>query len=174
MRANVDSLNLRTFMRELASLSRAEGRVYLTGGATAVLLNWRATTVDVDLKIIPDSGPVLTAIRDLKEKLNINVEFASPDDFIPALPGWQERSRFIVREHALDYYHYDFYAQCLAKIERGHRKDLADVASMLGSGLVEPAKLRSLFDRIEPELLRYPAIDPADFRRALETTIAPA
>ncbi len=174
MRGNVDSLNLRTFMRELAKLSRASGRVYLTGGASAVLLNWRPSTLDVDLKIIPDSGPILTAIRDLKDSLNINVEFASPDDFIPALPGWQERSRFIVREHLLDYYHYDFYAQCLAKIERGHRKDLADVNSMLSSGLVEPSKLRTLFDQIEPELLRYPAIDPADFRRALETTIAPA
>ena len=172
MRANVDSVNLRTFMRELARLSRAAGRVYLTGGACAVLLEWRPVTIDVDLKIIPDSGTLLTAIRDLKEKLDINVEFASPDDFIPALPGWQERSRFIVREHSLDYYHYDFYAQCLSKIERGHRKDLADVQNMLTSGLVEPAKLRNLFDQIEPELLRYPAIDPTDFRRALETTLA--
>lgn len=174
MRSNVDSVNLRTFMRELARLSRAAGRVYLTGGASAVLLEWRPVTIDVDLKIVPDSGAVLTAIRDLKEKLDINVEFASPEDFIPALPGWEERSRFIVREHQLDYFHYDFYAQCLSKIERGHRKDLADVHSMLSSGLVEPAKLRALFDRIEPELLRYPAINPAKFRHALETTIAPA
>ena len=174
MRSTVDALNLRTFMRELASLSRAEGRAYLTGGASAVLLNWRMTTMDVDLKVIPDSGSVLTAIRDLKERLNINVEFASPDDFIPELPGWRERSRFIVREHSLDFFHYDFYAQCLAKIERGHRKDLSDVNSMLSSGLVETSTLRALFDQIEPELLRYPAIDPADFRRALDTTIAGA
>jgi hypothetical protein len=173
MRSNVDALNVRTFMRELAMLSRATGRVYLTGGASAVLLGWRENTLDVDLKIIPDSGSVLTAIRDLKERLNINVEFASPDDFIPEVPGWQERSRFIVREHTLDFYHYDFYSQCLAKIERGHRKDFADVASMLSTGLVEKAKLLALFERIEPELLKYPAIDPDDFRRALETTIAP-
>jgi len=174
MRSTVDSLNLRTFMRELARLSRAEGRAYLTGGASAVLLGWRDMTMDVDIKIIPDSGPVLTAIRDLKESLNINVEFASPDDFIPELPGWRDRSRFIVREHALDFYHYDFYAQCLSKIERGHRKDLADVKDMMADGLVEPVKLIELFERIEPELLRYPAINAADFRRAVETTIAPS
>src|SRR5687768_8481066 len=172
MRSTVDSLNLRTFMRELARLSRAEGRAYLTGGASAVLLGWRDMTMDVDIKIIPDSGPVLTAIRDLKERLNINVEFASPDDFIPELPGWRERSRFIAREGALDFYHYDFYSQCLSKIERGHRKDLADVKSMMTTQLVDPVELLALFDRIEPELLRYPAIDPADFRRAVETTIA--
>ena len=174
MRPNVDALNLRTFMRELASLSRAEGRVYLTGGATAVLIGWRATTVDVDLKVIPDSNAILMAIRDLKERLNINVELASPGDFIPELPGWQERSSFIGREGTLDFYHYDFYAQCLSKIERGHRKDLADVENMIRSGLVEREKLRTLFETIEPELFRYPAIDPADFRRAVETTIAPS
>lgn len=171
MRADVDALNLRTFMRELATRSRAEGRAYLTGGACAVLLNWRITTADVDLKIIPDSDAVLRAIQDLKEQLNINVEFASPDDFIPALPGWEDRSRFIVRERALDFYHYDFYSQCLAKIERGHKKDEADVDSMLRSGLVEPSKLLALFDQIEPKLLRYPAIDAADFRRAVLSTV---
>lgn len=161
-------------MRELATRSRAEGRVYLTGGASAVLLEWRAKTVDVDVTIIPDSYAVFIAIRDLKEQLNINIEFASPTDFIPELPGWQDRSKFIVREGKLDFYHYDFYAQCLAKIERGHRKDLADVACMLSSGLVERIRLRELFERIEPELIRYPAIDARDFRRAVESTIASA
>ena len=161
-------------MRELAIRSRAEGRVYLTGGATSVLLDWRATTVDVDMTIIPDSHAVLTAIRNLKEELNINVELAAPTDFIPELPGWQERSRFIVREGKLDFFHYDFYAQCLAKIERGHRKDLADVQSMLNAGLVKKERLLELFLQIEPELIRYPAIDAPDFRRRVESTIASA
>jgi len=161
-------------MRELATRSGAEGRVYITGGASSVLLEWRAKTVDVDVTIIPDSYDVFTTIRDLKDQLNINVEFASPSDFIPEIPGWQDRSKFIVREGKLDFYHYDFYSQCLAKIERGHRKDLADVASMLSSGLVEKARLLELFERIESELIRYPAIDARDFRRAVETTIASA
>ncbi len=161
-------------MRELATRSRAEGRIYLTGGASAVLLEWRAKTVDVDVTILPDSNDVLTAIRDLKDQLNINVELASPADFIPELPGWQDRSKFIAREGKLDFYHYDFYAQCLAKIERSHRKDLADVASMMSSGLVEKTRLLQLFERIEPELIRYPGIDARDFRRAVESTIASA
>lgn len=161
-------------MRELATQSRAEGRVYITGGASSVLHNWRESTVDVDLTLIPDSGDLLRAIRDLKEQLNVNVELASPADFIPELPGWQDRSRFICREGKLDFYHYDFYAQCLAKIERGHRKDLEDVHNMLEEGLVEKSRLLELFERIEPELIRYPAIDAPDFRRAVETTIASA
>lgn len=171
MRRAVDATGLHGFMRELAVASRASGRVYLTGGASSVLLEWRANTIDVDIKIVPDSDDVLRAIPALKERLNVNVELASPADFIPELSGWQERSKFITREGALDFYHYDFYSQCLAKIERGHRKDLADVKNMIESGLVQPKRLMELFEAIEPELYRYPALDPHRFRRAVEATV---
>ncbi|HEY0139252.1 MAG TPA: DUF6036 family nucleotidyltransferase [Thermoanaerobaculia bacterium] len=174
MREPVSAGRVREFMRTLAALSHAEGRVYLTGGASAVLLDWRDSTVDIDIKIIPDTDRVLRAIPELKERLNLNVELASPADFIPEVPGWQDRSPFITREGKLSFHHYDFYSQCLAKIERGHRKDRADVTMMLESGLVERARLWELFERVEPELYRYPAIDPPSFRRAVATTIRPA
>jgi hypothetical protein len=45
------------------------GRCYLTGGATAVLLGWRATTVDVDLRLVPDQDTVLRAVPRLKDEL---------------------------------------------------------------------------------------------------------
>ena len=159
-------------MRELAAISRGSGRVYLTGGASAVLLGWRDSTVDVDLKILPEDDRVLRALPELKERLQVNVELASPGDFIPPLPGWEDRSLFITREGTLAFHHYDFYAQCLAKIERGHRKDRADVQMMLGSGLVEPARLRLLFQQIEPELFRYPAINPAAFAERLRVILS--
>jgi hypothetical protein len=95
------------------------------------------------------------------------MELASPADFIPPLPGWEDRSRFIAREGTLFFHHYDFYAQCLAKIERGHRKDRTDVEMMLAQGLVERPRLLEPFEAIEPELYRYPAIDPATFRSAV-------
>jgi hypothetical protein len=31
-------------------------------------------------------------------ELELNVELAAPDQFIPEVPGWRERSRFVVRE----------------------------------------------------------------------------
>lgn len=159
-------------MRALARHVSAEGRIYLTGGACAVLLGWRTSTLDVDIKVIPDSNDVMRAIATLKESLNMNVELASPDDFIPALPGWHDRSRFITREGTLSFYHYDFYAQALAKIERAHDIDRDDVRQMFAAGLVEPAKLRGLFEAIEPELYRYPAIGAQRFRRAVESTLS--
>lgn len=171
MREPVNADRLRRFMRELALRSHATGRVYLTGGASAVLLDWRSSTVDVDITILPDDNRVLRVIPELKEALQINVELASPAHFIPPLPDWEERSPFIVREGTLSFHHYDFYAQCLSKLERGHRKDQQDVAAMLSRGLVEPKQLLSLFQQIEPELYRYPAIDPATFRRAVLSVI---
>ena len=171
MREAVDADRIRRFMRELAARSRATGRVYLTGGATAVLLEWRMSTVDVDITIIPDDDRVMRVIPELKESLQINVELASPAHFIPPLPGWEERSPFIVREATLDFHHYDFYSQCLSKIERGHRKDQLDVAAMLSSGLVEPRRLLELFEQIEPQLYRYPAIDAKVFREAILATL---
>jgi hypothetical protein len=172
MRQPVTADRLHRFMRELAVRSRATGRVYLTGGASAVLLDWRESTVDVDITIIPEDDRVLRVLPGLKEALQINVELAAPSHFIPPLPGWEDRSPFIAREGTLSFHHYDFYSQCLAKIERGHRKDHLDVAAMLSSGLVEPRRLRDFFEQIAPELYRYPAIDPTRFRRAVVCAVS--
>jgi hypothetical protein len=38
--------------------------------------------------------------------------------------------------------------------------------------LVDVSRLRSCFDEIEPQLYRFPAIDPADYRRRLEEALA--
>jgi hypothetical protein len=174
MRELATSEKIDRFFRALGSRATAPARVYVTGGVTAVLLGFRASTVDIDLKLIPDSDELLRAIPKLKEELQVNVELASPDQFIPPLPGWQERSRFIHQEGPVTYYHYDFYAQALSKIQRGHGKDLADVRSLVAHGLVEPSRLLQLFAAIEPELYRYPAIDPPSFRRAVEEEVGPS
>lgn len=131
MRELADTTRIERFMRELGRLAGVEGRVYLTGGATAVLNGWRQSTVDIDIKLIPDHDQILRAIPRLKEELEVNVELASPSDFIPLPPGWEDRS--------------------------------------LASGLVDAASARAQFDEIEPELYRFPAIDPKAFRASVET-----
>jgi hypothetical protein len=171
MREIVDADRLFRFMRALGEEATVEGRVYLTGGATAVLLGWRLSTIDVDIKLVPEHSSVTRAIPRLKETLHVNVELAAPDQFIPPLPGWEERSRFIERHGRASFFHYDFYAQALAKIERGHAQDLEDVRQMIGLGLVETRKALDLFSAIEPELHRYPAIDPASFRKEAERAL---
>jgi hypothetical protein len=39
---------------------------------------------------------------------------------------------------------------------------------VIARGLVEPREALSQFEAIEPELYRFPAIDPPSFRRAIE------
>ena len=168
MRRPVDAARIREFLRALGAEAREDTHLYLTGGTTAVLFGWRSTTVDLDIKMIPERDSLFRAIPALKEKLEVNVELASPTDFIPELPGWQERSRFITREGKIDFFHYDFYSQALSKLQRGHTKDLEDVREMVERGLVEPRKAMELFDAIEDKLYRFPSIDPASFRRRVE------
>lgn len=171
MRRPVDAGRVRDFMRALGEEGDRECRVYFTGGATAVLYGWRASTVDLDIRIVPDDDRLLRAIPKLKESLELNVELASPDAFIPELPGWATRSPLIAREGKASFHHYDLYAQALAKIERGHDRDLEDVKAMFDRGLVERTLLLMHFREIEPSLYRYPAIDPKSFRAAVERAV---
>jgi len=128
MRRLADAERIRRLMEALAQAASGDGRAYLTGGATAVLLGWRRSTIDVDLLLVPDQDAVLRAIPDLKEELQVNVELASPRDFIPVPSGWEERSRFVEQIGRLSFFHFDLYAQALAKIERG----TARIFSMCG------------------------------------------
>jgi hypothetical protein len=172
VRGETDAAKLERFMERLGREARGPGRVYLVGGATAVLYGWRTSTVDADLKLDPEPAGVFEAIRRLKDELDINVELASPDDFIPAVPGWRERSPFVARHGQIDFHHYDLLTQALAKIERGHAQDLTDVRAMLARGLVDETGLRQAFADIEAALIRYPAVDADEFRGQLEAFLA--
>ncbi len=111
---------------------------------------------------------MLRALPRIKDELAVNVELASPGDFIPLPRNWRDRSLFIERSGMLTFRHFDLYSQALAKLERGHTQDVEDVREMLARGLVETANLHSSFVEIVPELYRFPAIDAADFRRSVE------
>jgi hypothetical protein len=172
MRPPVDAVRIRELARRLGRVAPGRTRIYLTGGATAVLEGWRASTIDVDLRFEPESDALLRELAALKDRLEINVELASPPDFIPELPGWRERSPLVFSDGSVDVHHFDPYSQALSKVERGFAHDVADVHAMLGSGLVEPALLTELYAAIEPELYRYPAIDPTAFRRKLRDALS--
>jgi hypothetical protein len=172
MREAVDVSRLGRFMRELGAAASEEGTVYFTGGATALLHGWRSSTIDVDIKIVPDRDDVFRALPALKESLHLNIELASPDQFIPELPGWRDRSPFIERFGRMSFHHYDLYAQALAKIERGHDQDLVDVREMLSRRLVDRKKALELFTAIEPQLYRYPAVNGASFREDVEKILS--
>ena len=167
MRSETDLTKLQAFMAALGRRVRGPGRIYLTGGATAVLHGWRPMTIDIDLKPDPEPPGLFEALALLKDELDINVELASPDDFIPAIAGWRERSLFIARHGPVEFYHYDPYGQALSKLQRRHDRDLQDVRSFWRAELIHKNRLWELFTLIKPDLIRYPAIDPASFDAAV-------
>src|SRR3954467_988489 len=169
MRERADAERVRRLAAELGRAVPAGTKMYLTGGATAVLEGWRESTVDIDVRFEPDSDAALRKIAALKEELAVNVELASPLDFLPELPGWRERSRFRFRERNLEVFDFDLYSQALSKLQRGFELDLEDVHNMVLSGRIDPGRLRELFEIVEPELFRFPAVDPVGLRRAIES-----
>ena len=91
MRDLADQTKIVTFMRTFGRLAKSETEVFFTGGVTAVLVGWRDSTVEIDLKMIPELDELFRGIPEIKETQKLNVELASPPDFIPELPGWRDR-----------------------------------------------------------------------------------
>ena len=168
MRGETDKPKILQLITELGKAARGPGTIYLVGGSSIVLQGGRNSTIDVYLKLDPEPPGIFEAIATLKESLKINIELAAPDQFIPELPGWRERSEFIQRVGEVDFHHYDFYAQALAKLERGHDRDLTDVAHLISNKHIDRTQLLNYFESIEPDLIRYPSINPAHFRSAVE------
>src|SRR5437016_2681895 len=146
MRENTDIKRIERFFAATGELVKKPVKVYLNGGASAVLFGLRKSTIDVDLKFEPDEMQMYKAIQQLKEELAMNIEMASPDDFIPSLPGWRERSIFIAQSGKVHFFHYDLYAQIISKIQRGWKQDVTDARGFIKIA-GNPEMLMRLFKR---------------------------
>ncbi len=146
------------FLEKFGKRFHSETTIYLTGGATALLKNWRNTTLDIDLYANPEPSQLFQNISDLKQDLQINIEIAAPIHFVPTLSGWENRSEFIERFGKTNYYHFDFYSQVFAKLSRGHTRDLKDVENMYRENLVNPSRLLELFEAAQDQIIKFPAL----------------
>jgi hypothetical protein len=176
-RDDADATRVRRFLEALGREFRWPARLYLSGGEGMVLRGLREVTEDLDITYEVDPAVHAewhVAIRSLKERLNINVEEAGPGDFIPLPPGHESRAEFVGRFGRIDAFLLDPYSVALAKIDRGHQRDLDDIRALLAAGVIRPDELRRLAEAILPE---YPKkslkADPARFRRHLERALAP-
>src|SRR5437660_1505596 len=149
MRRKVTVERLKQFMDKLAASARSPGKVYFTGGATALLLGFREQTIDIDIKLDPEPEGAFEAIAQLKDQLDLNVELASPDDFIPATSDWREKSPLIASVGRVQYFHYDLALQALSKVERGHDKDINDLRNQVRGGIGPIDELRRTLSCIE-------------------------
>lgn len=146
-------------MKELARTAprRASYRVYFVGGGTAVYSGWRESTIHADLSA--DDDAIFRDVQGIKERLQINIEFARPEDFVPPLRGSDDRHIFIDTVGRVSFYHYDPCAQLLSKVVRGFNRDLQDAENLIVSGMVDPELFRSLVERIpDTSFAKYPAL----------------
>jgi len=172
MRAELTAKRLSALMRELARTApRGKSfRVYLVGGGTAVYSGWRASSIDVDL--YADEDAVFRDIQRIKERLNINVEFARPEHFVPALKGSAKRHVFIETVGRVSFFHYDPYSQVLSKVVRGFERDMEDARQFVRSGMVDPGRLRELVGEIpEAAYAKYPSLSRAAVVEAVDALV---
>ena len=122
---------LQGLMQEIARVapSGSSYRVFLVGGGTAVFAGWRSSTIDANLHA--DHEAVFRDIQGIKERLQVNVEFVRPEDFVPPLSGTEDRHILLETIGRVSFYHYDPYAQLLSKVVRGFRKDMQDGESFI-------------------------------------------
>jgi hypothetical protein len=143
----------RGFLRRLGQEVQGPGRVYLVGGTTMVFEGYRARSLHIDLVVeAEDPGPILAAIRRLKDDLQVNVEIAGPGDFIPLPAGWRERSRWIGRFGPLDVFHFDLASVALSKVERGTEQDYEDALALIRQGALDLDALDAAFVEVLPRV----------------------
>jgi hypothetical protein len=114
--------------------------LYLVGGSTLVDLGLRDATLDVDYVAQADDQSALSDLERrlprLKDELDVNVEPASPSDFMPVPAGALARSHYVRSYGPLAVYHYDYPSQILAKVARSAERDLNDIELLLRARVV--------------------------------------
>jgi hypothetical protein len=153
LRPPVDAGRIAAFLTALGRRYHGRGRILLVGGTSLVLEGFREQTLYIDLTFeLPDGqhGAFIEAVQQLKHEMQINVEEASPAEFIPLPSGSDERARYIGRYGQLDVYHFDPYSGALSKIERGREGDIADVLALLRNDWLKWPDLAHRFDEIQP------------------------
>ncbi|MCK6481035.1 MAG: hypothetical protein HUU06_10720 [Planctomycetaceae bacterium] len=172
----VDADRLRGLLEEIGRTFRKPARLFLTGGETMVWRGLRASTMDVHFafEVEPAHHDAwLQCLRGLKERLSVSLEEAGPGDFIPLPPGWEGRARHAGKFGSVDVYLFDPWSIALARIERGHARDFADVRALIAADVLDPAELRRHFEAILPAYGTMSVkADPRRFRSRLESVLA--
>lgn len=172
-RQPTDRLQIERFLRLLGERFTKPCRLYLVGGTTMVFERFRDQSVDIDLVYEVDAAhhdALIQTIRKLKDELSVNVEEASPADFIPLPQGAKDRAIFVARFGQLDVFHFDLYSTALSKISRGSEEDLSDVTSLLRAERIEMPQLEKFYQEIRPRIATESLKqDPDEFDRNFHT-----
>lgn len=172
MRRPVNPERIQEFLESLGKEIYFPCKIYLVGGTTLVFFGLREQTIDIDLSYEVDNAhhqKFIEVIRRLKDELDLNIEEASPGDFIPLPKGWKERSPYLGTFGSTIVFHFDLYSTSLSKIERGTEVDFDDVKALLKNGKVEWKNLENFYQEILPQYGKKSLKqDPAKIQRNFE------
>lgn len=73
MRADVDGPRVMQLLVELGRRLRKPHTLYLVGGSSAVVVGWRVSTRDIDVRPEPDSDELLRMLQELKRELDTDL-----------------------------------------------------------------------------------------------------
>ena len=174
MRQSVDKAAIESFLQQLGRTFLKPARLYLVGGAALVHLGVRpGFTQDIDIQVgEANEGELIVAIQRLIKQIQVNVEFASPVDFIPLPTQWETHAQFVGRYGMIDVFYFDFYSIALSKIERGNNRDIADVKLLVQQGIITLNELDVAYQEVLSQLGkgRYPRITPQRFSERYTAT----
>jgi len=158
---NLTRADIEKFLNALGKAYRKAGSLYLAGGAALVHMGLRSgSTLDIDVVIeASDEDEMIMAIRRLVEQMQINIEFASPADFIPIPSQWAAHAKFIGRYGKIDAFYFDLYSLALSKISRGSDRDLIDIKLLVQQKLVTLDELDTAYNEILPRMGKRPYIN---------------
>lgn len=161
MRHNVTREDIEKFLGVLGKAFRKPGRLYLARGAALVHMGLRSgSTLDIDVAIeTTDEDEMVTAIRRIVEQMQINVEFASPEDFISLPTQWMSQARYVGRYGSVDVFYFDFYSLALSKISRGDDRDLIDVKLLFQQRAITLEGLDAAYHEVLPRMGKRPYIN---------------
>ena len=171
MRQPTDRARLNRFLRALGRRIRRPARLYLVGGSVVIDLGLRSATLVIDYVADADDPRALDeieqAIRALKEEIDVNVEPASPADFLPFPRSVLARSRFVAQHGSLAVYHYHLPSQVIAKAARGLEQDLADAERLVRAGEVDWSEVDATWREVRASPTGWLRYEPADVERRL-------
>ena len=147
-------------------------RFYLVGGIVLIDLGLRGATLDIDYVADADEPAALDeleqAIRSLKEELNVNVEPASPADFLPIPASALGRSRYVGQFSSVSVYYYHLPSVVIAKAARGLEQDLADIESLLQSAEVGWDQVEETWLEVRASPTGWLRYEPDEVERRLD------
>jgi hypothetical protein len=172
VRQRTDRERLSRFLQALGRRLRQPVRFYLVGGSVLIDLGLRSSTLDIDYVAFADDPTVLAeleqAIRVLKNDLDVNVEPASPADFLPIPQTVLERSKYVGRRGRLEVYYYHLPSQVIAKAARGLEQDLADAERLISAGEVAWSDVEATWQEIRASRTGWVRYEPKEIDQRLE------